>query len=317
MRAFIASIAPPRMHDNFEERIYKGMDFSHAIPGIARFRCSAYSNLGMAGMAMRIVKGKIPTIEELNLPQSHQRYRAFATWADAGHRHHRHGQDHHAGGDDRSDQHQLRVKIITIEDPIEYLHTTKKALITQIEVGSDTPSFDQALRQALRQDPDVILVGELRDVETLRIALRAADTGHQVLSTVHCGQRAANDRAHHRDVPAGRAQAAAHAACGEPGGDHLAAAGHLPRCMRAARRCEILRGGPVPQKYILEGRALELARLHEASAGNGQQTFDQDLLAMFKKEQISVGEMLLHASNRESLQMTLRSMGAKGAGRDE
>src|SRR5438093_5824694 len=72
-----------------------------------------------------------------------------------------------------------------MEDPVEYLHTPKQALISQLEVGSDTPSFDQALRQALRQDPDVILVGELRDVETLRIALRAADTGHQVFSTVH------------------------------------------------------------------------------------------------------------------------------------
>src|SRR4029450_1299712 len=77
------------------------------------------------------------------------------------------------------------LKIITLEDPIEYLPPDKKGLITQIEVGSDTTSFDQALRQSLRQDPDVILVGELRDMYTLRIALRAADTGHQVFSTVH------------------------------------------------------------------------------------------------------------------------------------
>ena len=78
-----------------------------------------------------------------------------------------------------------RTKIITIEDPIEYVHESAKALISQLEVGSDTPSFDQALRQALRQDPDVILIGEMRDLETLRMALRAADTGHQVFSTVH------------------------------------------------------------------------------------------------------------------------------------
>src|SRR5206468_10662706 len=77
------------------------------------------------------------------------------------------------------------AKIIAIEDPVEYLHVPKQALITQLEVGSDTPSFDQALRQGLRQDPDVVLVGELRDMDTLRIALRAADTGHQVFSTVH------------------------------------------------------------------------------------------------------------------------------------
>ena len=76
-------------------------------------------------------------------------------------------------------------KIITIEDPVEFLHAPKNAIISQLEVGSDTPSFEQALRQSLRQDPDVILVGELRDMDTLRIALRAADTGHQVFSTVH------------------------------------------------------------------------------------------------------------------------------------
>jgi len=76
-------------------------------------------------------------------------------------------------------------KIITVEDPVEYIHTPKHAIIAQLQLGSDTPSFDQALRQALRQDPDVVLVGELRDLDTLRIALRAADTGHQVFSTVH------------------------------------------------------------------------------------------------------------------------------------
>ena len=103
-----------------------------------------------------------------------------------------------------------RTKILTIEDPVEHLHITKRALISQIEVGMDTPSFDQALRQALRQNPDVILVGELRDLETLRMALRAADTGHQVFSTVHERQRHADHRADHRHVPARRAQAAPH-----------------------------------------------------------------------------------------------------------
>ena len=78
-----------------------------------------------------------------------------------------------------------RCKIITIEDPVEYVHTNQKAMISQLELGQDTPSFEHGLRQALRQDPDVILVGELRDSETMRMALRAADTGHQVFATVH------------------------------------------------------------------------------------------------------------------------------------
>src|SRR5208283_4126611 len=83
-----------------------------------------------------------------------------------------------------------RCKIITIEDPVEFMHTNQKALISQVEVGQDTPTFEKGLRQALRQDPDVILVGELRDAETLRMALRAADTGHQVFATVHSARAA-------------------------------------------------------------------------------------------------------------------------------
>ena len=78
-----------------------------------------------------------------------------------------------------------RLRIITIEDPIEFVHTSQKSLIAQREIGRDTPSFSESLRRALRQDPDVILVGELRDLETVRIALQAADTGHLVFSTVH------------------------------------------------------------------------------------------------------------------------------------
>ncbi|MBC8108531.1 MAG: PilT/PilU family type 4a pilus ATPase [Anaerolineae bacterium] len=315
VRDFIASIAPPRMHDNFEERLYKGMDFSHAIPGIARFRCSAYLHLGTAGMAMRIVKGKIPTLAELNLPPViheialSRRGLTLVTGTTGS------GKSTTLAAMIDLINNTWPAKIIAIEDPVEYLHTPKQGLITQVEVGSDTPSFDQALRQSLRQDPDVILVGELRDVDTLKIALRAADTGHQVLSTVHS---------------ASAPQTVERIIAMFPPAEHkllltqLAAnleaiiSQQLIICRDHVRRpaVEVLRGGPVPQKFILEGRALELGD-YMKQGGNGQQTFDQDLLTMFKKEQISVSEALLHASNRESLQMTLRSMGATKAGRDE
>jgi twitching motility protein PilT len=150
------------------------------------------------------------------------------------------------------------AKIITIEDPVEYLHTSKQSFIAQLEVGTDTTGFDQALRQSLRQDPDVILVGELRDMDTLRIALRAADTGHQVFSTVHS---------------ANAPQTIERIIAMFPPNEHklllTQVAGNLEAiisqrlviCRDGSRRpaVEILRGGPVPSKYILEGRALELS----------------------------------------------------------
>src|SRR5581483_5418284 len=157
--------------------------------------------------------------------------------------------------------------------------------IAQMEVGSDTPSFEQALRQGLRQDPDVVLVGELRDMDTLRIALRAADTGHQVFSTVHS---------------ASAPQTIERIIAMFPPNEHklllTQLAGNLEAiisqrlviCRDGSRRpaTEILRGGPVPAKYILEGRALDL---HDyiRSGGNGQQTFDQDLLSLHQQHIIS------------------------------
>ena len=155
------------------------------------------------------------------------------------------------------------VKIITVEDPIEYLHTDKRALISQFEVGTDSVSFDQALRQALRQDPDVILVGELRDVETLRMALRAADTGHQVFATVHASRAA---------------QTIERIIAMFPPAEHKVLLAQLAHSLEAiisqrlvvvreeaaARRpaIEILRGGPVTEKYILESKLAQLIGVH-------------------------------------------------------
>ena len=129
-----------------------------------------------------------------------------------------------------------RCKIITIEDPIEYMHTNQKAMISQLELGQDTPSFEQGLRQALRQDPDVILVGELRDSESMRMALRAADTGHQVFATVHSTNAAQTIERILAMVPPG-GTIDRHLATGQLArGDHLAAPGRHARRRAAGRR---------------------------------------------------------------------------------
>jgi twitching motility protein PilT len=284
------------------------MDFSYAMPGVSRFRCSAYRQLGLPGISMRIIKSKIRNVAELHLPN------VVNEIALAGR-----GLTLVTGttGSGKSTTLAAMIdlinqthasKIIAIEDPVEYLHTPKLALIAQLEVGTDTPSFDQALRQSLRQDPDVVLVGELRDMDTLRIALRAADTGHQVLSTVHS---------------ASAPQTIERIIAMFPPNEHklllTQLAGNLEAiisqrlviCRDGTRRpaTEILRGGPVPSKAILEGRALELGDFIK-SAGGGQQTFDQDLLSLYRQEIITHSEAMRNASNREALTMALRGIGA-------
>ena len=153
----------------------------------------------------------------------------------------------------------FRCKIITIEDPVEYTHANQKAMISQLELGQDTPSFEHGLRQALRQDPDVILVGELRDSETMRMALRAADTGHQVFATVHSTNAAQTiERILAMVPPEERSIATSQLA------QSLQAV--ISQRLAVTRdgngRCaamEILRGGPVTAKYIMENRLGELS----------------------------------------------------------
>jgi twitching motility protein PilT len=198
------------------------------------------------------------------------------------------------------------VKIITVEDPIEYLYRDNRAMISQFEVGTDSVSFDQALRQSLRQDPDVILVGELRDVETLRMALRAADTGHQVFATVHASRAA---------------QTIERIIAMFPPAEHKVLLGQLAHSLEAiisqrlvvmregGRRpaIEILRGGPVTEKYILE---MKLAQLSEYIEGgeNGMQSFDQHLLQMYTERLISGTEALKQANRPEALATAMRGI---------
>ncbi len=311
MHAFIASIVPKRLSDRIDERLTSGLDFSYAHPGLSRFRCSAYRQLGEAGISMRIIKSKIRNVAELHMPQ------VINDIALSGR-----GLTLVTGttGSGKSTTLAAMIdlinttkggKIITIEDPVEYLQQSKMALIAQLEVGTDTPSFDQALRQAMRQDPDVILVGELRDMETLRIALRAADTGHQVFSTVHS---------------ANAPQTIERIIAMFPPNEHklllTQVAGNLEAiisqrlviCRDGSRRpaVEIMRGGPVPSKWIMEGRALELGD-YIKGAGNGQQTFDQHLLDLYMQQLISHDEALANATNREQLTMAMRGITKTGS----
>src|SRR5690554_429772 len=167
----------------FEE---KGeLDFSFSIPGLTRFRVNAYRQRGTISVALRVIPTKIPTIDELGLPEilkklALQRNGLLLCTGPTGS-----GKSTTLAAMIDEINETRNCHILTLEDPIEYLHTHKNCIVHQREVGIDTRTFAAGLRAALRQDPDVILVGEMRDLETISIALEAAETGHLVLATLH------------------------------------------------------------------------------------------------------------------------------------
>lgn len=160
-------------------------DTSYSLPGVARFRVNIHRQRGSLSLILRIIPTAIPTIEELGLPpvlrqiSDFERGLVLVTGVTGA------GKSSTLAAMIRHINEARRVHILTIEDPIEFLHTNQLATITQREIGLDTRSFNVALRAALRMDPDVILIGEMRDAESIDIALKAAETGHIVFSTVH------------------------------------------------------------------------------------------------------------------------------------
>jgi len=179
----LKAMATEEQMKTFEQ--VQDVDFSYEVPGLGRFRINAHKQRGTVGIALRAIKTEIPPLASLNLPEVIERLTylprglvlvtgdtgsgkstTLAAMIDAlNNRYHKH--------------------IITLEDPIEYSLVSKKCLIEQRELGADSPSFASGLRHVLRQDPDIILVGEMRDLETTSAAITAAETGHLVLSTLH------------------------------------------------------------------------------------------------------------------------------------
>jgi twitching motility protein PilT len=177
------SVMSPAQADIFKRK--NDMDLAYSVPGLGRFRCNIFMQRGTVGLVFRVIPMRIPTIEELVLPEvikkiaMEQRGLILVTGTTGS------GKSTTLASMIDLINSTRTEHIMTIEDPIEYLHRDKKSIINQREIGNDTESFSKALRQALRQDPDVILVGEMRDFETIQTSLVAAETGHLVLSTLH------------------------------------------------------------------------------------------------------------------------------------
>ncbi len=205
-----------------------------------------------------------------------------------------------------------QYRIITIEDPIEFYHTDAKSTIVQREVGLDTHSFGSALKHILRQDPDVVVIGEMRDLETMQAAIAAAETGHLVLSTVHTLDAA---QTVDRIVDA------------HPAHQHAQVRQQLVNCLKGVigqrlvlskdgksrfPATEIMIGNSLVRRHLLEGKTAEIRKVLEGGEYYGMHTFDQDLLRLFSEGKIDDKVVLEEATNSEDVALRLKGLSVGG-----
>jgi len=183
LQDLLREIPSARQWEHYERNL--DLDFAYGLDGVARFRANYLHQENGVGAVFRIIPEEIIPLEKLNLPPATQGLAPSRARTGAGDGTHGFGQVDHLGVDHRQDQSRPRPPHRTIEDPIEFVHPNKRSTISQREVGTDTESFAAALRAAIRQDPNVILVGELRDFETIALAITAAEMGVLVFGTLH------------------------------------------------------------------------------------------------------------------------------------
>lgn len=283
----------------YEEKLE--CDFSFEIPNLARFRVNAYNQQRGAGAVFRTIPTKILTLEELTAPA------IFKEIADTPR-----GIVLVTGptGSGKSTTLAAMVDyinetqmghILTVEDPIEFVHTSKKSLVNQREVGPHTLSFDNALRSALREDPDVILVGEMRDLETIRLALTAAETGHLVFGTLHTSSAAKTiDRI--VDVFPAAEKEMVRSMLSES----LRAVISQTLCKtkdeqgRVAAH-EIMIGTPAIRNLIRENKVAQMYSAIQTGQNLGMQTLDQNLLDLVRRNVISAAEARSKAANKDAI----------------
>lgn len=282
-------------------------DVSYTIPGVARFRVNIYRTKGGCAMCLRVVSFNIRGFEELGLPDALADYTR-----------------HHDGlvlvtgptGSGKSTtlaamldliNREKRGHIVTIEDPIEYVHPDKNCIVSQREVGIDTRNFGDALRASLREAPDVILVGELRDTETMAICLQAAETGHLVYSTLHTASAAESmERMLSMFQPHEKALVQQRLAKTLRG---ILSQKLVPTVDGKGRVCaiEILNVSPTVAQYIEEGRSGQIYQaIKEGASQWGMQTMNMALDQFAKAGKITEDQAMEYSSSRSELRQMLR-----------
>jgi twitching motility protein PilT len=296
VHSLVYDIMNDKQRKDFEE--FLETDFSFQIPGLARFRVNAFNQNRGSGAVFRTIPSKVLTLEELGAPDIFKELVQVSR-----------GLILVTGptGSGKSTTLAAMIDyindteyghILTIEDPIEFVHSSKKCLINQREVHRDTLGFSNALRSALRQDPDSILVGEMRDLETIELALTAAETGHVVFGTLHTSSAAktinriidvfpASEKAMVRSMLSESIVAViAQSLLKKVGGGRVAA--H-----------EIMRGTPAIRNLIREDKVAQMYSSIQTGQSIGMQTLDQNLTDLLKKGVITKQDAFLKAANKD------------------
>jgi twitching motility protein PilT len=275
-------------------------DFSFEIPNLARFRVNAFNQQRGAGAVFRTIPSKVLTLEDLNAPKifveiSNQPRGLVLVTGPTGS-----GKSTTLAAMINHVNENEYGHILTVEDPIEFVHEAKKCLINQREVGPHTLSFSNALRSALREDPDIILVGEMRDLETIRLAMTAAETGHLVFGTLHTSSAAKTvDRI--IDVFPAAEKEMIRAMLSES----LRAVISQTLCKtkdgsgRIAAH-EIMIGTPAIRNLIREAKIAQMYSAIQTGSAIGMQTLDQNLQDLVKRNLISIPEARAKAANKDS-----------------
>jgi twitching motility protein PilT len=303
-----ASVMNAKQRERFKERCE--IDLAYSVPGLGRFRANVFQQRGTVGIVMRIIPIKIQSIAELNLPPVLEKIAMeprglilVTGTTGAGKTSTLAAMIDHINSN-RSGH------VLTIEDPIEYLHRDKKCLVNQREVGVDTPSFSEALRSALRQNPDIILVGEMRDYETIYTAILAAETGHLVMSTLHTLDATETvNRVISVFPPYQQKQMRLQLGAVLKG---IIAQRLIPRADGKGRvpAVEVCIATATVRECVIDPD--KTRKLHEVIAASvsqyGMQTFDQSLMSLYTRGLISYEEALLWCTNPDDFALRVRGI---------
>jgi twitching motility protein PilT len=314
LEAIAIRLLPPQHQERLQKQLE--VDVAWQAPGVGRVRASIFRQRGTVGFSLRLIPANVPTLESLGLPASvtalaeESRGLVLVTGTTGS------GKSTTLASLINLINHTRALHILTIEDPIEFVHKDAKAVVTQREVGFDTPAYANGLKSALRQDPDIILVGEMRDIETIETALLAAETGHLVLSTLHT-----------LDAP----ETINRIVSVFPPHQQAQIRHQLARVLRAVVSQRLLPRSDGPGRVLAAEVLMATALIKDAiadpaktsmiadaivqGAGEyGMQSFDQAILKLCQQNLVSIEEAYKWVSNVEEFKMRLRGITPGSAG---